>query len=119
MQNIDGNQPMEHIPSLISFELSKALLDEMVPSLRGVAYEWDKENKSVLIYFYNEGVVTQSLEDHYSVIDNEASTRFFWDGKLVEHDFKIIRIDSPKSLPEHEYWVYRRKEPFEDPIEGI
>jgi len=108
-------QTKQNIPSLIRIEILQALLSEVNPSLRGVAFEWNNENKFAFLFFYNDGQVTDALEDHYSCIDNEASTRFFFDHELIYHDFKVVRIDCPQPLPEHDCWVYLRREPFVDP----
>jgi len=103
------------IPSQIQLEILKALLSEVNPSLRGVAFDWDSENKFALLFFYNDGDLTEAIEDHYSCIDNEASARFFFDNELIDHDFKIITLNRTSELPKHDYWVFLRKEPFVDP----
>lgn len=101
----------------INHELCKILLKEINPSLRGVAFEIDDISKVVEIYFYNDGAVTDALENHYSMIDFEASVRFSIDDKVYESEFKIIRSDYPEELPKHSHWAYLRKEPFVNPTD--
>lgn len=104
-----------NIPLKIKLEIMQSLLDEVNPSLRGVAFDWDSNNRFALLYFYNEGQLTDALEEHYSCIDHQASARFFFDHQLIEHDFKIICVKPLDKLPQHDYWVYRQKKPFIDP----
>lgn len=105
-----------HISSKIKLAICQAFLGEINPSLRGVAFDLIHNENKVFIYFYHEGIVTDAIENHYSCIESEASNYFFYNGKLLDHDFSVIRIDSPEVLPDHEYWVYIKKEPFTDPI---
>ena len=103
------------LPDLIHLEISKALLNEVIPSLRGVAFDWDPKNEFVMIFFYHEGQLSDSIEEHYSCIDNEASTRFIFNKRLLEHDYEVKTDQIGHELPEHDNWVYLRKEPFVDP----
>ena len=82
----------------------RALLGEVVPSLRGVAVEWN--NHTILIYFYNDGEVLPELWNDYSCIGTEVVASF----STAYIKEKIIRLDYPNKLPEHKYWAYRRKE---------
>lgn len=81
-----------------------ALLGEVVPSLRGVAVDW-KDN-TILMYFYNDGELSDELENDYSCIGTEVVASYY-DAMINE---TIVRLDFPNPLPEHKYWAYRRKE---------
>jgi hypothetical protein len=48
----------------------RALLGEIVPSLRGVAVEWN--NHTILVYFYNDGEILPELWNDYSCIGTEV-----------------------------------------------
>ena len=82
----------------------RALLGEVVLSLRGVAIDWS--NNTILVYFYNDGDISSELRNDYSCIGTEIVASFST-AHIIE---KIIRLDYPAKLPEHKYWVYRRKE---------
>ena len=79
-----------------------ALLGDVVPSLRAGAIDWN--NNIILIYFYNGGEISDELRDDYYCIGEEVVANFA-DADINE---KIIRLDCPAQLPEHEYWVYRK-----------
>ena len=104
----------EVLPTIESGFL-RVLIGEINPSLRGIAFDWDSENTLIFIYFFHDGEITSAIEDHYSCIEAEATTRFYYKNCLFSHDFKVIRIDYPKELPKDHSWIYCRKEPFEDP----
>jgi hypothetical protein len=82
----------------------KALLGEVVSSLRGVAIDW--EGDTILMYFYNDGEISDELENDYRCIGTEVVADYY-DAYI---DDKVIRLDFPTPLPQHEYWAYRRKE---------
>ncbi len=81
-----------------------ALLGEIVSSLRGVAVDWG--DNTILIYFYNDGEISDELENDYSCIGTEVVANY----SNAHIDEKIIRLDYPNKLPEHRFWVYKRKE---------
>jgi hypothetical protein len=82
----------------------QALLGEIDLSVRGVAVEW--REKMIYVYFYNDGDVSDDLHDNFTTIGAEIVAQFT-DAGIIE---KIKRWDYPKRLPDHEYWVYKRKE---------
>lgn len=84
----------------------RALLSEVVPSLRGVAVDWD--DNTILVYFYNDGEISDELWNDYSCIGTEIVSSF----STAHISEKIIQLDYPSKLPKHEYWAFRRKEPF-------
>lgn len=81
-----------------------ALLGEVVISLRGVAVDWD--NNTIIIYFYNDGEISPKLENDYISIGTEIVANY----SEADIDEQIIRLDYPAQLPDHKFWVYRRKE---------
>ena len=109
------NFPKEKIHSIIERALLRALLGEVNPSLRGIVFDWNPDELFVLLYFFHDGEITDAIENLYSCIECEASTHFYYEGYLFSHDFKVVRIDCPKELPQDHNWLYCRREPFEDP----
>lgn len=95
---------MTHTIVSLLLATQRALLGEVVPSLRAIAVEW-KDN-TILIYFYNDGGISKELEHDYSSIAAEVVANY----SDADVDEKIIRLDYPAKLPEHQYWAYRRKE---------
>ena len=93
---------------VISLLLSaqRALLGIVTPVLRGVAVEWNGED--IIIYFYNDGQISEELEDDYMCVGSEIISDFT-SGIIDE---KIVRLDLPAPLPKHDLWAYRRKESF-------
>ncbi len=82
----------------------RALLGEVISSLRGVAIEWNKN--IIAIYFYHDGEISPELWNDFSCVATEIVANFN-NAKISE---KIIRLDYPVRLPEHKYWAYYRKE---------
>ena len=82
----------------------RALLGEVVPSLRAVAIDWN--NNTILVYFYNDGEISSELWDDYSCIGTEIVASF----SNAHVSEKMIELNYPIRLPEHKYWAYRRKE---------
>lgn len=81
-----------------------ALLNEVTPSLRGLAVEWS--SLTLIMYFYHDGPMTDDLEQDYSCIATEVVANYC-DAFLKE---KFIQLDFPKPFPEHKHWVYKRNE---------
>ena len=84
--------------------VQQALLGEVGSSLRGVAVEWQK-NK-IIIYFYNEGLISDDLRDDYSCVGTEVIADF--PDAIIREE--IIRIDTPHKLPSHDFWAFRKRE---------
>lgn len=95
----------ENIVSLL-LATQRALLGEVVPSLRGVAVEWS--DTIINMYFYNDGVISNVLENDFSCVGTEVVANFV-DAHITEH---CIRLDYPNKMPTHTYWAYKRKEVF-------
>ena len=84
----------------------RALLGEVVSSLRGVAVDWN--NNTILVYFYNDGEISDKLKYNYNCIAAEVVASFC-EAHINE---KINRLDYPNELPKHKFWAYIRKEGF-------
>ena len=54
----------EKDPRKLILSTSRALIGEVSPCLRGVAVEV-KEN-DIVVYFYNDGEITEALHDDYT-----------------------------------------------------
>lgn len=93
--------------------VSRALWDEVIPSLRKVRLEWDSENHLIRIFFYHDGPLTEAVKDHYAYIESEVDCDDM--GRKVKIEAKIVRVDYPNLLPKQRFIIYARKEPFEDP----
>lgn len=108
----------DNIYAEIILSINRALLGDVNPSLRGVAFEWNPLEEEIIVFFYHDGELSDALMNHYDCIDFEASADFFLEEdsiKLIKNDFKIVSAKYPTPLPDHDHWVYRRKEPFVDP----
>lgn len=89
--------------------LYQELLGEVVPSLRGVAVEW--KHNFIVIYFYHDGPLNDQIYDHYGSIATEVIAHY----ANAVLDERVISLSYPAQLKNHQHWVYKRKEPFEDP----
>lgn len=107
----DGSMPSRRLlhakaPELASLQLSlqRALLDEVLPSLRGVAVDLNAEPT---IYFYFDGALTVEANESVSTTMAEALADLAGGRTLSDH---IVRLDAPMRLPDHDTWVFRRRE---------
>lgn len=76
---------------------------EYFPSLRGLAVDW--EDNTIVMYFYNNGEISDELENDYRCVGTEVVAQYS-DAYIQE---EIVRLDFPKPLPKHEYWAYKKK----------
>src|ERR1700722_11506961 len=97
--------PQEYYPD-VKWAISRALLGEINPSLRGVCFEWDKTNDEILVYFYHDGILSDNIKDHYESIGCEASADFIFDNRLIKSDFIVVSLPYPQQLPHAHFWVY-------------
>lgn len=100
---------MSHYKSELSYprlmlSIQRALLGEVVSSLRGVAFDWSDEH--IIIYFYIDGQLSEDLQDDFTSISVEVVANY----TIATIEEKIFSIFSPEPLPKHEYWAYKRKE---------
>ena len=51
-----------------------ALLGEIIPSLRAVAVDW--EDNTIIVYFYNDGKISEELWDDFNCIGYRNSRSF-------------------------------------------
>lgn len=96
----------------LELSIGRALWGAVIPSLRKVLLKWKPGDETAMILFYHDGEVTDAVEEHYSCIHTEVDADFLIDPRI---DFKVIRCDYPHPLPQEQYIIYARKEPFEDP----
>ena len=66
----------------------------------------DWEDDIIVIYFYNDGEISEELDNDYRCVGTEVIANYT-DARIAE---KIIRLDYPERLPHHEHWVYKRRE---------
>ena len=81
-----------------------ALLEEVIPSLRGMAVDWDED--TICLYFYHDGQVTEEIEEGFQ----EVAALIIADFDKAKLDENFIQLDYPAPLPKHKHWVYKRKE---------
>lgn len=93
--------------STIRLSLQRALLCEISPNLRLVAFEHDDKKKKIAIYFYFDNEITDENKDSASSIAGEVAGDFDEETQVLE---ECIHLDFPKKLPAHQATVYRRKE---------
>lgn len=96
----------------LKLSINRALLGEVIPSLRKVALEWVPNADTACIIFYHSGPISDNVEEHYSYIHTEVEADFIIEPKI---DYKVVQCDYPASLPKEGYLIYQRKEPFVDP----
>lgn len=95
--------------------INHVLCNEVIPSLRKVIMEWDRQKNTISFYFYHDGPVTHAIEKHYGHI---ISLIHCHDLRIaVNTDYKIIQSNYPECIPQREFVIYVRKEPFIDPID--
>lgn len=82
-----------------------ALLGEVVGTLRGVAVEI--RNNEIMVYYYNDGEVSDDLYDDFTSIGTEIMADFT---PPVTVDEKIINLPKSEPLPDHDFWAFLRKE---------
>ena len=90
--------------SHLKLSVQRALLGEIVPSMRGVAIDYD--GPDIIVYFYNDGEIDDDLHDNFTSIGAEIIADF----PTMIIDEKILNIPFPQALPSHSHWAYLRKE---------
>lgn len=104
----------EFINSII-LSIHRALWRKVIPSMRGILLKWKSGDKKAWIYFYHQGEITGAIKYHYSSIMAEVNGDYW--GRPVATDYEVIRCDLPERVPREDFIVYRRREPFEDPVD--
>jgi hypothetical protein len=97
--------------------INHALWNEVIPSLRKVIMEWNREANTICFFFYQDGPITESIKKHYGNIFRLAHIEGM--EKKVKTEYKIIQSDYPASIPKREFVIYARKEPFVDPVDNV
>ena len=95
--------------------ISRALWNEVIPSLRKVIMERDSKKNTICFYFYHDGPITEAIKNHYDHINGLTQCHDL--AIKVKIDHKIIRSDYPECIPKREFVIYSRKEPFIDPVD--
>ena len=85
--------------------LQVALLGEVSPALRGVAF--GTGDRDIRIAFYFDGPVSEEDRESASCVVTEVIAAVPEDFNVSE---EVIRIDVPGRLPDSEAWAYRRRE---------
>lgn len=88
----------------VALALQKALLGEVTSSLRGVAVEIVASE--VGLVFYYDGPITDDQRESADLVHTEAVADLSEDVTL---NYDVARVDSPRRLPDHSFWVFRRK----------
>src|SRR5579872_3552790 len=89
-----------------SLSLQRALLCEIFPNFRMIAFEYNNEQKTLYIFFYIDKEISNA---HKAAINSIAAEV---NGDFTEYEVieKCIRSDFPEKLPLHTYTIYRRNE---------
>ncbi|MFI5334702.1 MAG: hypothetical protein ACHQT8_06020 [Chlamydiales bacterium] len=91
----------------VRLSLQRALLCEISPNLRLVAFDYDKLNNEILLYFYFDKEITDENKSSVNSIAAEVTGDFDEETQVIE---KCIHLDFPAWLPAHQFSVYCRKE---------
>ncbi|MFI5334700.1 MAG: hypothetical protein ACHQT8_06010 [Chlamydiales bacterium] len=91
----------------VRLSLQRALLCEISPNLRLVAFDYDKLKKEIFLYFYFDKQITDENKSSVNSIAGEVTGDFDEKTQVVE---KCIHLDFPARLPAHQFSVYHRKE---------
>ena len=102
----------------VKLSVYRALLEEVIPSMRAILISWHQGDEDVQIDFYHDGAITDRIKSHYSSIMAEVcGDSWCYNNKSIGCDYDIISLSYSKPLPISDYAAvaYFRKEPFEDP----
>lgn len=89
----------------VALILQVALLGEVSPALRGVAF--GVGDRAVRIAFYYDGRVSEEDRESASCVVTEVIAALPEDTSVSE---EVRQFDAPRRLPEPEAWAYRRRE---------
>ena len=96
-----------NIEQQLLLSLQRALLGEVNYNLRSIGVDWDEKTESIFLFFYFDGELTSKNTSSANCVAGELSGDFQPTVQVIE---KCIRVDAPKSLPNHKLIAYRRKE---------
>jgi len=85
--------------------IQRALLGEVVPELRVVAFSINAE--AVDVRFYFDGMISEDAEESASCVETEILADYDPDDIVMVH---CIRSDYPAQISDAGVWVYRRWE---------
>jgi hypothetical protein len=89
----------------VALILQVALLGEVSPALRGVAFRVG--DREVQVEFYYDGSVSEEDRESASCVVTEVIAALPEDFSVSE---EIVQFDAPARLPTVEAWAYRRRE---------
>jgi hypothetical protein len=99
-----GGRPGRVTDQDLRLVLQTALLGEVGPALRGVAYRLDE--REVGIRFYFDGPVSDEDRESASCVVTEVIASLPEDVRVVE---EVIRLDAPARLPDDLRHVFHRR----------
>ena len=85
--------------------IQRALLGEVVPELRVVAFSINA--KAVDVRFYFDGMISEDAEESASCVETEILADYDSEDTVMIH---CIRSDYPAQISDDGVWVYRRRE---------
>ncbi len=97
---------MESLQAKIIISVARALLGEVFPAPRGVAYILPSEN-SIQVIFYDDGDIDEADAESISCVETEIMADF-----LPEISVEAVteRIDLPSPIAQRGYFIFRRRE---------
>jgi hypothetical protein len=102
---------------VISYDLHSALLGEITPNIRGVAFSCNSEH--IRVRFIFDGPLSNQDEDTVDTVDARFSTYTYdngWDGTFAT---ETLRLDYPEDVTPFQLdaWAYRRYEEIREPTQ--
>lgn len=88
----------------------RALLGNVTSGLRALSV--NTYENVIEVYFFYDGEIDEEKRELAESIMDEIIADFWYDneGKEIEFDYKIKRLDFPKKMPLKGFWVYYRYE---------
>ena len=99
----------------VELSIHKALLGEVIPSLRCIYIGWNPGDEKIRIYICHNGSINDATKDHYFRVMGKIETQTW--KKQLGLIYEIIRCDYPEPIPKKDCFIitYERKEPFLNP----
>lgn len=103
--------------SSLQLSIDRALLGEIIPSLRSIGVIWDEAKETVHLLFIHDGKISEAINNHYSSIVAEIDADYWGRTAFCKH--LVIEEIYPRPINKKKWTMtaYQRKEPFEDPKE--
>lgn len=74
-----------------------------LPYLRGIAVDWEGLH-TVLMHCYHDRELTEKEKQCYQSFGEEVISHY----AVSRLDQRILHVNSPEPLPEHEYWAFKK-----------